>query len=280
MSRAGPPPLICHPASTPAVHGFRAECPECGSFWDLENLEADSRYTERYPSERSHFDATVGALKVATLERWLADTSLDVGSRVVCEVGFGGGHCLARLHATARRAFGIETIPTDLEHAVTLGVPGTQMFLAGELPGVLPERVQLWLFQDCLEHLLEPDPFLAWLEMSSAPDARVLVVAPDGGSRSRRLLGRHWPHRVPDHAFHWTPAGMQTLWARHGFAHESSFRPVKRISTRMAMLHLRQTRLAPLTRPFEWLVPPAHLWFNFGELGMVFSRSRPPGGRP
>jgi hypothetical protein len=272
MSRAGPPPLICHPGSAPRIDDFRAECPECGAFWDLDNLEADSRYTDRYPSERSHFDATVGALKVATLERWLRDTNLDPASRVVCEIGFGGGHCLRYLHDHARRAYGIETIPADVDHAATLGVPRDRMFLAGDLPPVLPEPVQLWLFQDCLEHLLQPDPFLSWLEKSSAPDARVLVVAPDGASRSRRLLGRSWPHRVPDHAFHWTPAGMRALLGRHGFEFERSFHPVKRISTRMGVLHLRQTRLAPITRAFEWLVPPAHLWFNIGELGMVFRR--------
>ncbi len=272
MTGAAPPSPICHPGAAAVRRGFRAECPECGSFWDLENLGADSRYTERYPSERSHFDPAVGALKVATLERWLRATGLAPAGLAVCEVGFGGGHCLARLHALARRAFGIETIPADLEHAAALGVPRDRMFLAGSLPERLPEPVDLWLFQDCLEHLLEPDPFLAWLARASAPAARVLVVAPDGGSLSRRLLGPHWPHRVPDHAFHWTPAGMRTLFARHGFAQERSFRPVKRVSTRMAALHLRQTRLAPLSRALEPLVPPLHLWFNVGELGMVFAR--------
>ena len=115
MSRAAHPPLICHPDRVAVVRGFRAECPACGAFWDLENLGADSRYTARYPSERSHFDAGVGALKVATLERWLALNALDVGTLAVCEVGFGGGHCLARMHATARSACGIETIEADVE---------------------------------------------------------------------------------------------------------------------------------------------------------------------
>ena len=73
MTTAARPP-ICHPDRAAVVHGFRAVCPACGSFWDLENLEAESRYTPDYPAERSHFDAATGALKVATLERWLATT--------------------------------------------------------------------------------------------------------------------------------------------------------------------------------------------------------------
>lgn len=274
MSRGALRPLICHASETPRVRDFRAECPACGSFWDLENLEAESRYTAAYPSERSHFDPAVGALKVATLERWLRTTALDPASRAVCEVGFGGGHCLAWLEKRARRAYGIETIAADIDHAASLGIARDSMFLAAALPDRTPEPVDLWLFQDCLEHLLEPDPFLEWLTRSSAKDARVLVVAPDGASLSRRLLGRQWPHRVPDHAFHWSPAGMTALWARHGFAHEKSFRPVKRVSTRMMKLHARQTRLAPLTRLVEPLIPDTDLWFNIGELGMVFANGR------
>jgi hypothetical protein len=265
-------PPICHPDRRAVVRGFRAECPVCGSFWDLENLGANTRYTAAYPSERSHFDARVGALKVATLERWLRTTGLDPGPRVVCEVGFGGGHCLARLQAIARRGFGIETIPADVDHAASLGVTRDVMFLASALPDRLPEPVDLWLFQDCLEHLLEPDPFLAWLERSSSKSARVLVVAPNAASLSRKLLGRQWPHRVPDHAFHWSPAGMRALFARHDYREERSFDPVKRVSVRMMALHLRQTRLAPLSKIVEPLVPAGELWFNIGELGMVFAK--------
>lgn len=271
MTPAARPP-ICHPDLATVVHGFRAVCPACGSFWDLENLEADSHYTADYPAERSHFDAATGALKVATLQRWLAITGLEPGHRTVCEVGFGGGHCLAFLTATAPRAFGIETIAADVDHAESLGVPREAMFLTGALPERLPQPVDLWLFQDVLEHLLEPDPFLTWLANASSPTARVLVVAPDASSLSRRLLGRQWPHRVPDHSFHWSPAGMRALWARHGFREERSFRPVKRVSVKMMALHLRQTRLAPVSRLVEPLVPQAELWFNVGELGMVFVR--------
>jgi len=272
VTRAAGRPPLCHPEEAAVIRDFRAECPACGSFWDLENLGADSRYTSAYPAARSHFDVRVGALKVATLERWLSITGIDVARLVVCEVGFGGGHCLARLQATARRAFGIETIAEDVDHAATLGVPRDAMFLAGSLPARLPEPVDLWLFQDCLEHLLEPDPFLAWLEANSASDARALVVAPDAASVSRRLLGRQWPHRVPDHAFHWSPPGMRALWARHGFREACAFRPVKRVSVRMMSLHLRQApRLARLGH-IAAALPDLELWFNVGELGMVFVR--------
>jgi len=44
----------------------------------------------------------------------------------------------------------------------------------------------------------------------------------------------------------------------------------------MMALHLRQTRLAPLSRIFEPLVPQGELWFNVGELGMVFVRETSP----
>ena len=274
MTGAGARALICHPGEAARHVEFRAICPACGSFWDLDNLGAESRYTERYPSERSHFDAEIGAFKVATLERWLGDAGLAVGDRVVTEVGFGGGHCLARLHTIARRAFGIEAIGANLDHAATLGIPREALFLAQSLPPRLPEPVDLWLFQDAIEHVLDPDPFLSWLAQSSAPDARALVVAPDAASLSLRLLGRNWPHRVPDHAFHWSPRGMEALFLRHGFARARAFRPAKKVSTRMLALHLRQTRLGGMSRRLEWLVPSLALWFNLGELGLVFERRR------
>jgi hypothetical protein len=266
--------LPCHPGLPSRRRGHRAVCPECGSFWDLESLAAPATYTDAYPRDRLHFDPRIGALKVRSLGRWLATTGLDPTGRVVCEVGFGGGHCLADLRGKAGTVFGIEAIPACLSHAVSLGVPEAGLFLFEGRPALLPEPVSLWVFQDSIEHIPELETFLPWVSENSAAGAALLVVAPNAASLSRRVLGRYWPHRVRDHLFHWSPAGLAAILGRHGFAPRRAFDPTKRVSTEMVFRHLAQTRRTRFLGRLAGVVPRLEVWFNMGEMGLLFERDR------
>ena len=82
------------------------------------------------------------------------------------------------------------------------------LYLVDELPARLDDPVDLWLFQDSFEHIPDPAAFVAWMTASSAPNAEILLVAPRADSLSRRMMGRWWPHKLPDHQFHWSRAGL------------------------------------------------------------------------
>jgi len=273
---ASPPPSELAPPCGHGATGLRADghrlrCHSCGSFFDRDSLAQEFVYDASYPVDRGHFEPEVGAMKVRSLERWLRAVKLDPTGRVVCEVGFGGGHCLGWLAERAAQAFGIEAVEANLEHARSLGLSKLLRFSDCREP--LPQPVDLWLFLDSFEHLPEPARFLRWLVASSAPAARVLLVAPEAGSTSERWLGALWPHRLPDHRFHYSRGGLEGLFAAHGFRKLAEFDPAKTVSGAMLVNHLSMTLplLRPLSGAAHWL-RRLRLRFNVGEMGLVLGR--------
>lgn len=190
----------------------------------------------------------------------------------VCEVGFGGGFCLKYLQDAARRAVGIEQIPADLAHAELMGIRRENLYTFDGRPDVLPEAVSFWLFQDSFEHILDIRKFLEWMACNSTTDALLFVVAPDAGSLSRALLGRFWPHRLKEHQFHWSRAGITDFLSAYQFGLIREIRPVKKISNEMVLNHLEIHKSLRLRRLCGWLLPSFTLWFNIGEFGLLFRR--------
>ncbi len=270
-----PDPLCDHGAPIRRTGKGLAACSACGSFWDLDALGAGAAYDGDYPEQRAHHDAEVGRLKVASLAAWLDDLGIAVEGKNVCEVGFGGGHCLGYLRDRAARVFGIEAVPENLAHARRLGLAASDVFAADALPERLPAPVDLWLFLDSFEHLEEPGRLLDWLTENAAPDARVLLVAPEAGSPSQRWLGRFWPHQLRDHPFHWSRAGLVEFFERRGLAVEATFAPTKSVSLRTLVFHgVHKLRLESRWRA-SWTaaLPSWSLRFNIGEMGLLFRRA-------
>lgn len=267
------PPLLCeHPAGAAVRRTFRLVCPTCRSYWDLESRSQVVPYDESYPAKRGHYDPRVGALKVRTLRRWLREAGVDIGGKRVCEVGFGGGSCLAFLSERARSVVGLEANQSAIDHAVQAGYKA-EYLLVGHIPPRLAEPIDLWIFQDSFEHIPDPAEFAAWMCENSSPTAEILLVAPRADSMSQRMLGRYWPHKLPDHQFQWSRAGVVEFMRRRGFALRRDFFPLKFASPQMLVAHFLHKAGAP---------PGARSWLehadvavpiNFGEMGLVFRRA-------
>lgn len=266
------PPLCEHSSATIRVEAYRAVCGTCGSFWDLDSLNAPVAYDASYPEARGHYDSRVGALKVRTLKRWLQQTRLDLTGKVVCEVGFGGGACLPLLAERAGHVIGLEANASAIERVRASGVRAE---LASVIPlPALAATIDVWLFQDVFEHIPDPSEFVDWMCRHSATDAEILIVLPRGDSLSRRLLGRFWIHKLPDHEFHWSRAGLIEFFARRGFVPRTEFFPVKYVSPRMVAAHARH-KLGATRRAASGHTSSNGgfaLPFNFGEFGAVFRR--------
>jgi methyltransferase family protein len=271
MPSPAPRPFLCGHSEPGQRDGYRHRCPRCGSFWDR-----DARpfaYDDGYPEARSHLDPAVGALKVATLTRWLRRLDLDVSSLTVCEVGFGGPACLSFLHRHAAWAVGIEVVDANLLAAASEGVPRDRLFHGASLPERLERPIDLWIFQDSFEHLPDPVAFVTWMAASSSSHARVLIVAPRARSASERLLGRLWPHKLPDHDFHWSKAGIVEWFAARGFDVDREFRPTKVVSGGMVFAHLaHKLGVAGSRARVASLVPALSFPFNIGEMGLLLRR--------
>jgi hypothetical protein len=264
-----PPPRCEHPKADLRRHAFRETCGDCGSFWDRDSLANAITYDESYPERRGHYDPRVGALKARTLRRWLTRADVSIDGKVVCEMGFGGGACLALLAERARRVFGVEANAAAAAHVRARGVRADLM-LVENLPPRLDERVDLWLFQDSFEHVPNPSAVVDWIVANSAPAAEIMIVAPRADSWSRRVLGRLWPHKLPDHDFHWSREGLVQFMARRGFEPRVEFFPLKFASPQMFVAHALH-KLGVSGAAQRWLggaslaVP-----FNVGEMGLVF----------
>jgi len=265
------PNLLCeHSQQSIRIDGHRAVCGVCGSFWDMESRAANVQYDASYPEERGHFDPHVGALKVRTLEYWLRAANVSLQGKRVCEVGFGGGTCLPMLANAALRVAGIETNQTAIDHVRATGLD-VDLLLVDTLPAQLAHPIDLWLFQDSFEHIPNPASFVAWMLANSTANAEILVVLPRADSVSQRLLGRLWPHKLPDHEFHWSRAGLVDFFARRGFDVRREFFPLKFASPQMVLAHglhkLGIDGAREFLRGLRLSIP-----LNFGELGLALRR--------
>jgi len=256
-------------------NAYKGQCPACGSFWDVSALDAGLLYDVTYPVLRSHYNAKVGENKVRTLKSWLDKLGIDFSQLTVCEVGFGGGHCLKFLSDNSRKAFGIETINENIAHAISLGISRESLFSAQALPAEIPGKVDLWVFSDSFEHLPDPDTFISWVSGNSSRQARLLIIAPEAGSLSDRMLGRLWPHRLHDHRFHWSREGLVHFLSIRNFDLAASFSPAKYVSLITITSHLLQKLGTPgwvaerLNAP---ILATFRFRFNFGEMGMLFGK--------
>jgi hypothetical protein len=265
-------PLLCGHDIQPGIEqsGKVARCSVCGSFWDLISLNAGFTYDASYPESRGHTTETIGQLKVRTLQRWLKSAGLDISTLQVCEVGFGGGWPLAYLNRHAQGAFGLEAISENLKNAAALGVEESGLFKVDNLPEKLPKLVDLWIYQDSFEHIPDPRSHLAWVVENSTPDAAALLVLPEAGSVSEKLLGRWWPHRIADHTFHWSQKGLEEVWQHFGFEPAVRFAPSKCITLGMLGVHLAFALKINIPQSLATRGPA--VWFNIGEQGILFRR--------
>jgi hypothetical protein len=267
MSRVFP----CHPqipVADSSSHWLR--CPKCGTCVRQEQRSA-SVYDDNYPADRGHHDPAVGHCKVRSLERWLAQLKIDVQGRVVCEIGFGGGACLAALQNAGATVFGVEPVPANRAHAQQIGIPSAHLFDADPRPA-LPRKPDLWLLQDSFEHVTDPNELVGWMARESAPVAHVILVAPDAESISRKLMGPIWLFESPDHLIHYSKRGVAAIFGRAGFRLTRSFSPVKLISLGMAWNYLRLLARAPASAGGKRL-NRIRIWFNIGEMGVLMERN-------
>ncbi|MCX6118625.1 MAG: methyltransferase domain-containing protein [Proteobacteria bacterium] len=192
---------------------------------------------------------------------------------MACEVGFGGGAVLSFLQQECGEAYGIETVTLSIENAISRGIPKERLFNALSLPPVIQKKIDLWIFLDSFEHIPNPGEFLSWMENNTAPRADIILVAPQAGSLSEVLLGRLWPHKLPDHPFQWSKVGIESLFAQRGFELRSSFFPLKHISLTQVLTILGHKfgfkGRCPSLFESHIVVP-----FNFGQMGLHISRGK------
>jgi SAM-dependent methyltransferase len=162
---------------------------------------------------------------------------------------------------------GLDVAEESRSYAIDRGFPPeTVVKTLDELSG---EKFDAASFFDALEHIPEPEHFLKELRVHLSVGARLLVVIPRADTFSRKILGRLWPHYLPDHWVHFSRSGLRTLMDRAGFSPERNFFPMKWITPFTVAQHLFLHSGMKVWVPAHPMFP-----FNFGEDGCVFVKQK------
>lgn len=133
----------------------------------------------------------------------------------ILEVGCGSGASLAVMQAAGWTALGIEPNPIAVKHARERGVVVSHASLETcKLPSGYYDVITL---HHVLEHVVDLNRSLDLLRDALAPRGRIYIAVPNFGSGPCQFFGPSWALLdLPRHRFHFTPASLRHLLAKHG----------------------------------------------------------------
>jgi len=132
---------------------------------------------------------------------------------------------------------------------------------------------------DLLEHVRVPTSTLTHAETLLNPGGVILVVTPDTGSLSKKIMGRRWTHYKPEHLFYFNRRSL-TFLANRCNLHLAHFQRGKK-ALNLAYLHTqfgvyRHWLLTPLTTLLFRLAPKSLRRRNFhlsiGEMVVLLKK--------
>ncbi|MDT8375479.1 MAG: methyltransferase domain-containing protein [Mariprofundaceae bacterium] len=208
------------------------QCSECG-LWYLSPRLNEAAMLAQY-SDDAYFEGSDGlnegysdyALQEkplrATFRRFLKQLDdMGVTGGTLLEVGCGYGYLLGEA-----RSYFDRTVGTDFSsEAVERAKPLADTVCQGGVDA-LPEgeKFDCIIAVEVIEHVYDPNRFVARLAARLKPGGWLVMVTPDMGSWWRRVLGRHWPSfKLPEHVVYYDRDTLTELFERNGF---DSVRPM------------------------------------------------------
>lgn len=142
----------------------------------------------------------------------------------VCDVGCERGELLNLLKRAGCRVVGTQMSVAAAEFARRRF--GIDVFV-GELEDApfAADRFDVVLMINVLEHLADPERYVAQVAKMLAPGGMFWVEVPNVSSPTARMTGKHWLHHdPPHHLWGFSEEGLRRLLSRHGFAIEQAYR--------------------------------------------------------
>jgi SAM-dependent methyltransferase len=201
------------------------QCAACGFQFTNPRPEAASigKYYESdaYVSHNSAAQGLVNrvykAARYFTVRRKVAlITKLNGGQPGrLLDYGCGTGHFLAQARRTGWQVAGLEPNPRARQDAAArVGQPIQEPAALATLPPGSFDIITLW---HVLEHVHALNETLTQLIGKLTPGGRLLLAVPNPDSLDAQHYRQDWAaYDVPRHLYHFVPATMRQLLARHG----------------------------------------------------------------
>jgi len=240
-------------------------------------------YRDEYHRLRGHHEnSAIEAAKRATARHYLRMLEpLHPPGRQLVEVGCSTGAGLAAAAELGWDVQGVELSAAAAE--IARQRPGVRgVYTAGLQDAPLPggQADALVLF-DVIEHIEPPDAALAALHRLLRPGGLLLMVTPDAGSLSARLMRARWPHLLVEHLVLFSRQAMRGSLEAAGFRIERIGFAWKRVNFEMLARHAAlhpHVAFAGLLGLMDRLLPDflrqASFPFNLGEFYVVASKAR------
>jgi len=192
-----------------------SRCAVCGMV-TAEPLPAPEVLARLYEAVEDPTYVAEAAVRRRNFERVLRFLTDRLGVRPgrLLDVGAALGVLVETARALGWEAYGIEPSRAMAEAAQRRGIP------------VEPVSLEAWdgpvhafdviTVLDVIEHVAEPDRFLAKALRHLRPGGVVCIVTPDVTSVAARILGRRWWHYRPAHVHFFSPRSLRTLVERLG----------------------------------------------------------------
>ncbi len=148
---------------------------------------------------------------------------------------------------------------------------GLELFCGSAEQFVAREKFIAVTLLDVLEHVTDPDAFLAVLERFLAPGGMLVIVTPDIGSRAARIMGGRWWHFRVAHVNFFNRRSLGRLLEQHGFEIVLQ----KRFAWNFSVYYLL-TRLLPILKgkTLQTRLKKLHLRLQLFDSWEVYARKK------
>lgn len=244
-------------------------CSKCKTLW-LSNGYLFNNYDSQYIHNRGH-DASsliINNAKKHTFRKFWS--KLGKMSGPVLEIGCSTGLSLKAAQDIGLDIYGLDVNDDIIKFVERWGISRKRVSVNG-LKVFNNKRFKAVAFFDSFEHIPDPEVFLSELVNYLADGAIIIMVIPDGGAFTRKLLGRYWPHYCEDHWVHYTRIGLETLFSRYRIETINTFNPIKYVPVEMVIRHIAINWNIPIDTINKFKpILPITLHFNIGEMGLIW----------
>lgn len=273
------------PSARPGPAGL-ATCAACGvvrldPFPTPEEIRAiyGAGYFDAWGMQGAAREA-VRAMKCATFRRRLRELGGDGRGKTLLDVGCALGFLLHAARDEGYEPHGVELSAYAAREAEK-DFPGRVVCGTLEEARLPDARFDVVVLSDLIEHIPEPRAFLGEVRRVLRPGGRLLIVTPDIGSVSARVMGRRWFHRKIEHVHYYTRHSLGNLLRREGFRPSRVAGGTKALSVAYLASQFRVYRLPAVTPAMNLLARllPASLaarplWWPTGELVMTAVKTK------